>query len=353
MRADHTDRLLALALIALLGGCEQPVDVDESLPGADAAVGAPAAALEERLAPAVLARIRDREAWRDRILADTAVPSEHRAEAFAEVAMLYHAYDLFEPAIGDYSRAIGLAADDHRWVYLRGMARRRLNELDGAAADFARAAELAPGDVPSWVRLGEVAADRGEAEPAEQALSTALELDSECAAAHFALGQLARAAGDLAAAAQSFERVLELQPDTSAVRTPLGLTYRDLGREDDARGQLELAGQQRVRLADPQLQRIYELAEGWNGAMREARELVLGGDVEAAEEALMAAIGMDPLSATSRLAWAGLLLDHGDLDAAREQAELARFLSHDETASRRVLVRIAAARDARPSDKER
>lgn len=343
MRADRTDRLLALALIAVLGGCQQPADDDESLTVAEPAVEAPAAALEERLAPAVLARIRDREAWRDRILADTAVPSERRAEALAEVAMLYHAYDLFEPAIDDYSRAIGLAADDHRWVYLRGMARRRLNELDGAMADFARAAELTPDDVPAWVRLGEVAADRGEAGRAEQALSTALELDSECAAAHFALGQLARAAGDLAAAARSFERVLELQPETSAVRTPLGLTYRDLGREEEARAQLERAGEQRVRLTDPLLQRVFELGEGWNGAMREAGELARRGELEAAGQSLRAAIRMDPLAPASRLAWARLLLDRGDLAAAREQTELARFLSQNEVASNRVLARIAIA----------
>lgn len=350
----RTDRWHLLIVVAVLAGCQPSADESESAPpAAESVAESPAAGLEDRLAPAVLARIRDREAWRDRILADVSVPPERQAEAVAEVAMLNHAYDLFEPAINHYSRAIERAPDDQRWVYLRGMARRRLNDLEGAVADFARAAELAPNDVPSWVRLGEVAADRGEAARAEEAMSTALELDPACAAAHFALGQQARAAGDLGAAVQSFERVLELQPDTSAVRTPLGLIYRDLGQEDEARAQLERAGDQRVRLVDPLLQRVYELGEGWNGAMREARELASGGNLEAAEEALMAAIGMDPLSATSRLAWARLLLNRGDLDAAREQAELARFLSHDETASRRVLARIAAARGATPSDRER
>lgn len=346
--------LLSLVLAAGLVACGRPPPADEESPpvAAEPVAETPAAGLEERLTPAVSARIRDREAWRDRVLADPSVPPVHRAEAFAEVAMLHHAYDLFEPAIEVYGEAIELAPQDHRWVYLRGMARRRLNDLESAVADFARAAELAPEDVPSWVRLGEVAADRGEADRAEQALSTALELDPDCAAAHFTLGQHARAAGDLAAAVHSFERVLELQPETSAVRTPLGLTYRDLGREEEARAQLELAGQQRVRLADPQLQRIYELGEGWNRAMRKAGELARSGDVQAAEEALIAAIGMDPLSATSRLAWAGLLLDRGDLDAAREQVELARFLSSDESASRRVLARIAAARGATPSDSD-
>lgn len=335
----------AARLTLLLAACTAP-PAEESLPDAamergGAAATAPAD-LEERLAPGVLARISDRRAWRDRVLADDAVPPERKAEAEAEVGLLHHAYDLFEPTVEAYGRAIDRAHGDYRWHYLRGLAARRLNDLEAAAADFARATELAPEDVPSWVRLGEVARDLGDETQAKQALEAALQLDPECAAAAVALGQLARAEGDLAAAARRFERVLELQPDASVARTPLGLIYRDLGRDADAAAQLERAGDQGVRLKDPLLQRVYELGEGWSAAMREASEAARDGDLEATEKRLMTAIGMDPLSAASRLAWARLLLQRGDPEGAREQAELALFLSHDESQPRRVLARIGA-----------
>ena len=338
--------LPAVATCLMAIGCSQPqgdaATVDAQATTGDGAAAA-TASLEERLAPGVLSRIRDRESWRDKTLAESSLSQSQRAEAMAEVAMLYHAYDLFEEARDSYDMAVASAPEDFRWRYLRGLAQRRLNDLEAAAADFRQATQLAPEDVPSWVRLGEVARDRGEADSARSALDRALELDERCAAAMFAFGQQARVDGDLELAADYFERVLELQPSASAVRTPLGLTYRDLGREAEAVRELERAGDQGVRLVDPLLQRIHDLGEGWIGAMRAASEAAEAGDLATAEEKIRVAIAIDPLSVAPRISWARILIGRGELDQAREQTELALFLSADELMPRRTMARIALA----------
>lgn len=339
-------RLSALALGLVLSACadREPEEPASGAEPADSAAPAPAEttiSLEKRLNPEVLARIRDREAWSHRVLTDTSVPAERKAEAAAEVAMLYHAYDLFDEGYEAYSQATKINPDDYRWHYLGGMAARRVNDLVAAAAAFERATTLAPEDVPSWVRLGEVARDRGERARATDALSKALELDPDCAAALFALGQQARNDGDLELAAERFERVLEVQPEASVVRTPLGLTYRDLGREEEAAAQLERAGDQGVSLDDPLLQRIYDLGEGWIQVMRAANEAAQAGDLDAAEDRLKAAIALDPLSTSPRLSWARVLTHRGDHEGAKEQAELALFLAADPLEARRALARIA------------
>ncbi len=343
MRSEIVANLLlvVLGLVVLGSACTETAVQSPTVE--DSGNSEPIATVEERLDSGVLKRLQDRQAWNQRVQSDATVAADRKAEALGEVAMLHHAYDLYPEAEEFYSQAIQRNGSDHRWFYLRGMARRRSNDTSGAIADFRSAVDLQPENVPSRVRLGEILRDQGEQDESLAILRSALEQDPICAAALFALGQDARSRNDLADAVRLFEQVLELQPDASAVRTPLGLSYRDLGREDDARTQLAEAGNVGVRLNDPLLQRIYELGEGWSDTMRQASESARHGDFEEAERQLKIAIGLDPLAPAPRVSLGRIFFNRGEAESAAQQLSLALFLSESAPQARRTLAQIAIA----------
>ncbi len=336
---------IAIVLLTVCFGCGESADRSSAATGSNATspelTPVQVMTLEERLDGAVLVRLRDREAWNQRIQDNLEIPANKKSEAYAEVGMLYHAYGLFPEALEFYRQAISLNGVDYRWFFLRGTALRRMNDLILATEDFERSAELQPRDVPSLVRLGEILRDQEDRERALESLTQALEQDPNCAAAIFALGQDARNDGRLDQAVSLFQRVLDIQPEAAAVRTPLGLTYRDLGREEDAVEQLAQSGDQGVRLDDPLLLRTYQLGEGWSDVMRQASESAKAEDFEQAEKQLVRAITIDPLSPGARVSWAKLLLNRNASDKAEEQLRLALFLSEENLDARRLLAQIA------------
>src|SRR5688572_10955301 len=77
------------------------------------------------------------------------------AHGFRQIAMLFLHNDNFAPKAAAYlDKAIALRPDDAEFYYLRGVARSKMEDAEGAAADWRRASELNPQDVQPHMNLG-------------------------------------------------------------------------------------------------------------------------------------------------------------------------------------------------------
>ena len=311
--------LLALVL-ALALGCRGGGDVElVPVPQPDLAAAEPQ--VREQVAGA------RREL--DELLARPGVEPEEKAQAFADLGLLYLTYDFVEAAEASLRNAVALAPDDFRWSYLLGY----LYKVQGRSAEgaelLARATELEPDYQPALVRLGQLRLEAGDADAAEPLFHRALELDPESAAAHEGLGRVAEARGDARAAIPHYEKALELQPGASSLHYLLGQAYRRAGDLDRATFHLSRRGDAPVRVADPLLRPIGELARSAQFYLVQGSEAVGDGRYEAAVASYARALELDPKSFVARKGLAFSLEQLGDFEAAEDRIREALAVTDD------------------------
>jgi tetratricopeptide (TPR) repeat protein len=298
-----------------------------------------------RFSPQVRRHVEAREGWHRRIVEGSANP-EQKAAADGELALLYHAYQLYGAAEPLYERLLETASEQ-RWAYYLAQICRSTNRPEESIRYFEQALALAPDDVPTLIRLAEVYLDQDRADDAEPLLERAVAKSPDTAAAHYYLGQIAVARGRSDLAIPRFERALELQPSSTAVHTPLGLAYRDQGRVDAAREHLAAAGTVDIALDDPLMTRLHALAQTLWEILRQAQEQLERGDHEAAVAALEQAAAIDPLAPEARLMLGGALAaDPARAQDAERQFELAAFLDPADARAPALHAAVLRARGA-------
>jgi tetratricopeptide (TPR) repeat protein len=249
------------------------------------------------------------------------------AEAVGHLGRLYHAYELLAEAESGYREAAVLAPDDFRWPYLRGFLLQGRGELDAAAGAYEAARSLRNTHLPLLVRLAEVELARGEAETAEDLLEEALLLDPESAAAHLGLGRLCLETGRPEEAIAHLEQALAADPQASEAHYPLGLAYRERGDTERAREHLARRGDTHVRLVDPPIAALQELARGGDAPTRRGLDALEQGDADTALTELRAAVDSRPYDREARRNLAIALARLDELEAA--EAEYRRLLELD------------------------
>ena len=85
-----------------------------------------------------------------------------RAGAYGRLGMLYHAHELYAPALASYQNAARLNDTDFRWPYLLALLRHAAGELDAAAESYTRALQLRPDYLPARIHLGQARLARNE-----------------------------------------------------------------------------------------------------------------------------------------------------------------------------------------------
>lgn len=187
-------------------------------------------------------------------------------------------------AAAAFARAAELKPDElDTWLKL-GIARAGLKEWNGSIEAYRRAIEIDPRSAKAHHNLANVHFRRGAYEEAAEAYGRALEIDPDylLAAFHhgwtlrqlnraeeaeaafirclkipaegdrenktradcvFGLGSIRHRAGDYAASAQAMEQVVRVHPGHLEARYYLGMAYRQLGRLEEAREQLEIHAQ--------------------------------------------------------------------------------------------------------------
>ncbi|HVS66379.1 MAG TPA: tetratricopeptide repeat protein [Thermoanaerobaculia bacterium] len=237
-----------------------------------------------------------------RLVGEPDVPKSDLAEGFGYLGQLFHAFQLHDAAEICYHNAQLLADDDRRWSYYLGLVRNARGDFEPAVGDYERALVLGPDDSATLLRLGNALLELNRHEDAQRRFARVLELDPASAAAHYGLGRVAAARGEHAAAAQSFEKALALQPEATVVHYPLAQAYRKLGDVDRARLHLGKRGEERPRFEDPLGDQVSRLAKG-----------------TAFEVALALARDTERFSARDFLGFA--LSQFGDVKGAIEQLE--------------------------------
>jgi tetratricopeptide (TPR) repeat protein len=218
-------------------------------------------------------------------------------EAIGVLAKTLHAWDQWNAAHEAYRRAQALAPGAFAWHYLDAVVLQRLARHDEAVMRLERALELSPDYLPARVKLAESLVESGDLDRAGP-LFEALQGDpkSEPAAA-LGLGRIAAARGDHAAAVRHLERAVALFPEWGAAYYRLALSYRALGRRDEAKRALERSTEYGARwpaLNDSALAAVTALRDDAETDLRRGLRLADEGDLDGAIAAHEAALVRDP-----------------------------------------------------------
>lgn len=274
-------------------------------------------------------QIADQQAELARLLEQADTSSAARAKGFADLGLIYLIYDFLDAAEVCFDNARALEPESFRWVYLQAYLNQVRGQIPVAVEQFEQVLRLDAGYLPALVRLARAQLALGETQLARARFENALQLDARSAAALEGMGKVAEASGDLAAAVDYFERALELQPEANSLHYALGQSYRRLGDLDSARAHLAASGDVAVRLDDPLINPIGELAESAQFYVMRAGEAMEVEDYPTAAAAYREALARDPTDFKSYKGLSYSLEKLGDLTGA--MTELRRALEQGTT----------------------
>lgn len=241
-----------------------------------------------------------------------------RAEAFGELARLYHAYGLSGPAEAAYRNAHALAPEDHRWAYLLAYLYQQEGQFETAAALYGRALTVQE-TLPGLVHLAEVLLEQGNLDDAETVLRRVLSGAPESPSARALLGQVALSRGEHSLAADYLRSALEAVPEATRLHYPLALAYRGLGDMEKAREHLAQRGEVGVRPPDPLVDELEELKTGERVHVLRGRTAFRFGDYQSAAQEFGLAVEARPDSVAARVNLGSALGQLGDRIAAIHQ----------------------------------
>jgi tetratricopeptide (TPR) repeat protein len=218
------------------------------------------------------------------------------AQRTGALGRVLHAWEQWDAAHQSYARAQALAPGTFEWPYLDAVVLQRLARPRDAAAQLEAALAASPNYLPARVKLAESLLDAGNLDESQRLFSALT--DPDCApAAAFGLGRIAAAQGRHGAAVEHFQRAIALFPEFGAAHYALALSYRALGRRDEAQAALERHGRFGARwpaVADPVLTAVNTLRDDPGALLQRAIKLADAGDVDAAITAHEAALAIDP-----------------------------------------------------------
>ena len=217
--------------------------------------------------------------------------------AIATLARVLHAWDLWEPAHESYTRCQSLAPANLGCQYLDALVLQRLARHADAAGRFKQALAATPGYLPARVGLAEAlleANDYGESRPMFESL---IAEPPAAPAAEFGLGRIDAARGAHDRAVEHFQRAIGLFPEFGPAYYALALSYRALGRVDDARSALAKHAQYAARwpaLDDPVRDTVAALRDDAAATLRRGVRFAETGDITQAIAAHEAALAKNP-----------------------------------------------------------
>ena len=225
----------------------------------------------------------------------TAEPDNPRS--VGALASTLHAWELWEAAHEAYTRARRLEPLSFEWCYLDGIVLQRLVRHAEAATRFAEALAIAPGYLPARVKLADSMLETGRVEEATSLFAALAREPLTEPIGEVGLGRLAAAEGRHEAAVVHLQRAVALFPELGAAHYALALSYRALGRSEEARRALTLHQQHGAgwpAVDDPILARVTALRDDARALVQRGLKLAGQGDLEGAIAANEAALARDP-----------------------------------------------------------
>ncbi|MEO6236221.1 MAG: tetratricopeptide repeat protein, partial [Vicinamibacterales bacterium] len=237
-----------------------------------------------------------------------AASHDRDADRVGTFGRVLQAWEQWETAHGAYARAQALAPRGFEWHYLDGIVLQRLGRPVAAAARFEAALAITPEYAAARVKLAEARLDAGRLDEAQRLFMNLTDPDAAPAAA-FGLGRIAALQGRHEAAIDYFQRAIALFPEFGAAHYALALSYRSLGRRDDAAASLAQHSRFGARwpaVADPVLAAVNAVREDPGALLQRGVKLADAGDVDGAIAAHEAALAVDPSLAQAHANLIGL-----------------------------------------------
>ncbi|MGB5425882.1 MAG: tetratricopeptide repeat protein [Gammaproteobacteria bacterium] len=257
------------------------------------------------------------------------VQPDKLAAAYGELGGLYQVNLVFPAAEDCYQNAAQLAADEFRWAYYLAYLAERDGRTRLALQRYEHAGTLRPDYKALTVHLGNVLLDLNEQERAQAAFEQVVDTPGLEAAALYGLGQIALLKRDYDSAVDAFTRALTYDPAASRIRYPLAQALRAMQRNEEAKVQLALLGNQPPSFRDPQIESLEALKIGSRIHFLQAMKATRRQDYAAASEAFAQGLALEPDNALARISYARTLYLVDDKAAARQALETALVTQPD------------------------
>jgi tetratricopeptide (TPR) repeat protein len=218
-------------------------------------------------------------------------------EAVGALGRVLHAWEQWAAAHDAYARAQALAPHTFAWHYLDAVVLQRLARHAEAAAHLEQALQVSPDYLPARVKLAEALLDSGNPDRARPLFDALGREPASEPAAELGLGRIAAAEGHHEAAIAHLQRAIALFPEWGAAHYALALSYRALGRRDEAERALERHAQYGARWPvpdDPVLATVTALRDDAQTSLQRGLQLAEAGDLAGAIAAHEAALERDP-----------------------------------------------------------
>lgn len=115
------------------------------------------------------------------------------------------------------------------------------SDLEGALSEFEQERAINPGFAPVYDRLGDTYLRSGKLQEAQASLMKALSLDTSRTGPFILMGKVLLRRDDPQAAAMYLTHAEKMDPSNYMTHTLLSQAYRKLGRDDDAKREIDLA----------------------------------------------------------------------------------------------------------------
>jgi tetratricopeptide (TPR) repeat protein len=223
--------------------------------------------------------------------------------ALGSYARLLHAWEQWEDAHTVYTRLQELEPARPDWWYLDAAVLSRTARHAEAAERLQKVIRVAPEMKVAQVRLADALFEAGRFAESRKAYTVlAADAATEPMGA-FGLGRVAAVERRHEEAIKHFERALELFPQWGAAHYALAMSFRALGRRDEAVRALERHGRygtQWPALDDPLTGSIAALRDDARGLLQRGVALAARGDLDGAIAAHEAALTADPAFTQAR-----------------------------------------------------
>ena len=246
------------------------------------------------------------------------VPDSARAEAFAGLGRLYHAYDFTEAARVCYGNALVLKPKDFRWAYLLGRLLESQGDLQQAVEHYRRAAAVAPDDLPTLLHLAQAQLNLNRPDLAEPLFKEAISRDPypSSASALVGLGKIALSRNHPEEAIEYFETAVSMQPEADSIHYPLAMAYRQIGDLEKAREHLKKRGNKTPEYPDPLMEELRQVRTGKQFFWSQGTVALSEGRFHDAVEAFREMVAADPQEPIAHMDLGTALLQLGDVNGA-------------------------------------
>jgi len=219
------------------------------------------------------------------------------AGASGRLGMVLQTYGLLQEAGICYRRAMQLERNSFQWTYYLGSVEADQGRCDSATSTLRLALRIDPNYAPAKLRLANCMLASADWDASGKLYTEIVEQYPDKADAYYGLGRVRAARRDLPGAREAYRKATELFPDFGAAHYALALTYRRLGRADQAEEQLRLYEKNKTGVppsGDPLLADVRALNHSATYQVQYGVELERQGKLEESAAAHEKALEIDP-----------------------------------------------------------